>query len=82
MQTKLSIQEKLKDERTNRHMTLAQLEEATGISRLENMNQKIVPTSALSIFRSWRTIIMCLWTICWDEQKTKITQTQLCMNCI
>ena len=33
MQTKLSIQEKLKDERTNRHMTLAQLEEATGISR-------------------------------------------------
>ena len=33
MQTKLSIQEKLKDERTNRHMALVQLEEATGISR-------------------------------------------------
>lgn len=33
MQVKLSLQEKLKDERVNRHMTLAQLEEATGISR-------------------------------------------------
>jgi len=33
MQTKLSLQEKLKDERTNRHMTLAQLEKATGIPR-------------------------------------------------
>lgn len=33
MYTKLSIQDKLKDERTNRHMTLMELSEATGISK-------------------------------------------------
>lgn len=32
MKVNLSLQEKLKDERVNRHMTLAELEEATGIS--------------------------------------------------
>ena len=33
MYIKLTLQEKLKDERTNRHMTLAELEKATGISK-------------------------------------------------
>jgi transcriptional regulator with XRE-family HTH domain len=33
MYTKLTLQEKLKDERTNRHMTLAELEKATNISK-------------------------------------------------
>ena len=33
MYVKLTIQEKLKDERTKRHMTLPQLAEATGISK-------------------------------------------------
>ena len=33
MYIKLTLQEKLKDERTSRHMTLAELEKATGIAR-------------------------------------------------
>lgn len=33
MYIKLTLQEKLKDERTNRHMTLAELEKATGVAR-------------------------------------------------
>ena len=33
MYIKLTLQEKLKDERTSRHMTLAELEKATGISK-------------------------------------------------
>lgn len=32
MRVNLSLQEKLKDERVNRHMTIAELEAATGIS--------------------------------------------------
>lgn len=33
MYIKLTLQEKLKDERTSRRMTLAELEKATGIAR-------------------------------------------------
>ncbi len=33
MYIKLTLQEKLKDERTSRHMTLAELEKATGIAK-------------------------------------------------
>ena len=54
MYIKLTLQEKLKDERTNRHMTLAELEKATGIARatLGKYESDVLPRKAGRILRT------------------------------
>ncbi len=50
MYIKLTLQEKLKDERTNRHMTLAELEKATGIANFRELLQGQIYLSFYSFF--------------------------------
>ena len=67
MNIKLTIQEKLKDLRVERHLTLEQLAQETGISKsaLGSMNPMISRTSAPSVSSPWRNSTVCPRTICW-----------------
>ena len=58
MNPKLTIQEKLKDPRVERHLTLEQLAEETGIS-------KSALGKALSALSPWLNTTVCLRIIRW-----------------
>ena len=67
MQPKLTIQERLKDLRVERGLTLEQLSAETDISSLrwESMKPMISKTSAHSAWWSWRSSTGCPPITCW-----------------
>ena len=84
MYVKLTIPERLQDLRKERHLTLEQLAEQTGLSKsalgkYETDDYKI---SARLRSQRWRISMAYPRTICWGCPKIKITQTQSFRLCI
>ena len=67
MQPKLTIQERLKDLRVERGLTLEQLSAETGISRsaLGKYEADDSRTSARSVWWSWQSSTACPPITCW-----------------
>ena len=84
MYIKLTLQEKLKDERTSRHMTLAELEKATGIAKAtlgkyESDNCTDISPFNLAKLAEYYGLSM---DYLMGLTENKIIQTLPCMSCI
>ena len=80
----LSIQERLKDLRVERGLTLEQLAEETHLSKsaLGSYEGTSSRTSATMPLSSWQSFTKCPLIICCAVLKQKITQTPILQTCV
>ena len=80
----LSIQERLKDLRVERGLTLEQLAEETKLSKsaLAAMKRTTSRTSATMPLSSWRSFMKCPLIIFCAALTQKITQTPILPTCV